>query len=118
MVTRKSNSRGRKKEEEDMEDIFDGPLKKRRYGLRIDDDVEVQVIAGNTLITVEGRVLSMKNDLEIIDSDGNYHKIFMDWIVDIKIIGHNRPRPENDPEITKKRVKQKPKKRVVDHAYN
>lgn len=120
MVARKSSSRGRKENrvDEDMKDIFDGPLNKRRYGLRIDDDIEVQIIAGNTLITLEGRVLSMKNDLEILDVEGNYHKIFMDWIVDIKLIEHNRPRPEKDPEITRRRVKQKPKKKVVDHAYN
>ena len=121
MVRKKSSSKDdRKKSEEvdDNSDIFEGPLKSRRYGLRIDDIVEVQIIAGNTLVTVEGRILSMRDDLELLDLDGFYHKIYMDWVVDIKLIEHNRPRPDKDPELVKRSVKPKVKKASVDHAYN
>lgn len=117
MVTKRSPSSEKRKEDENG-DVYDGPLKKRRFGLRIDDEVEIQVIAGNTLITLEGRILSMKDDMEIIDQEGFYHRVFMDWIVDIKLKNHNRPRPEKDPELARKVVKQKPKKSPVDHAYN
>jgi len=122
MVRRKPSSKEEKKQAEeetdDHSDIFEGPLKSRRYGLRIDDIVEVQIIAGNTLITLEGRILSMRDDLELLDLDGFYHKIYMDWVVDIKIVEHNRPRPDKDPELVKRSIKPKVKKASVDHAYN
>jgi hypothetical protein len=100
------------------EDRYDGPLRNRSYGLRVDDDVDVQIIAGNSLISVMGRILSFKDDLEIVDTSGCYHKITMDWIVDIRLIKHNRPLPELDPEVVRKTVKPKLKKSSVDHAYN
>jgi hypothetical protein len=102
----------------DITDHYSGPLRNRSYGLRIDDDVEIQIIAGNSLISVEGRILSFKDDLEIVDKNASYHKITMDWIVDIRLIRHNRPLPELDPEMVRKTVKPKLKKSSVDHAYN
>jgi hypothetical protein len=104
--------------EKDMLDRYDGPLKNRSFGLRIDDDVEVQIIAGNSLISITGRIISFKDDLELVDSAGSYHKITMDWIVDVKLIGHNRPIPELDPEMVRKTIKPKLKKSAIDHAYN
>jgi len=98
-------------------DIYDGPLKDRSFGLRVDDDIEISVIAGNSLINYKGRILAIKDDLELLDDEGSYHKIVMDWMVDIKLIRHNRPLPEQDPEMVKRPVKQKPKKASVDHAY-
>jgi len=105
-------------EKEPLVDVFDGELKQRRYGIRIDDDLEILIIAGNELLTIEGRLLSMKDDLEIVDSEGRYQKIIMDWVVSIKILNHNRPAPDRDQELVKKPVRQKPRKTTVDHAYN
>jgi uncharacterized protein YxjI len=103
---------------EDLNDIFDGELKKRRFGIRIDDEVEVTVIAGNEIITVKGRLLSMKDEIELVDEDGNYNQIMADWVVAIKVLRHNRPLPEMDQELARKTPKVKPKKASVDHAYN
>lgn len=105
-------------EVEEAEDIFTGELKSRRYGIRIDDDIEVLVIAGNELIKVNGRLLSMKDDLELVDGEGKYVKIIMDWVVSIKVLDHNRPPPDKDTELSRKTMKTKPRKVSVDHAYN
>ncbi len=106
------------KEEDRISDIFDGPIKNRRYGLRIDDEVDVTVIAGNTLMNVEGKVLAYNDDLEIVDGEGFYHRIVMDWVVDIKIIKHNRPPQNLDPEFAKRTTRAKAKKPHVDQAYS
>ncbi len=122
-------SRGKKKEPEQKEeekvpekdpldDIFDGELKQRSYGIRIDDEIEIMIIAGNELLTLTGRLLSMKDDLEIVTDDDRYQKIIMDWVVGIKVLKHNRPSPDRDRELVKRPVKPKPKKTSVDHAYN
>jgi hypothetical protein len=118
MAKRSPKAAAKKEEAGPLDDIFEGELKKRRYGIRIDDDIEVMVIAGNEVITVKGRLLSMKDDLEIFDTDGHYHKIIMDWVVGIKVLKHNRPTPETDKELIKKPTRTKPKKTSVDHAYN
>ncbi len=106
------------KEEENISDIFEGPIKERRYGLRVDDEVDVTVIAGNTLMNVEGRVLAFNDDMEIVDVDGFYHRIIMDWVVDIKIKKHNRPPQNLDPEFSKRPPRAKAKKTHVDQAYS
>lgn len=103
---------------EDLEDILDGELRSRRFGIRIDDQVEVTVIAGNEIIQIEGRLLSMKDEVELVDKDGNYIQIMADWVVAIKVLEHNRPLPEKDKELARKPVRSKPKKASVDHAYN
>lgn len=102
----------------DMDDVFEGELKKRRFGIRIDDDVEITVIAGNEIITVAGRLLSMKDEIELLDVEGRYVQIMADWVVSIKVLNHNRPLPEKDSELAKKPMKSKPKRASVDHAYN
>jgi len=106
------------KEPGPLDDLFTGELKNRHYGIRIDDDLEVLVIAGNDLIKVRGRLLSMKDDLELLGEDGLYQKIIMDWVVGIKVLKHNRPSPDKDNELIKKTPRPKPKKTSVDHAYN
>ncbi|MFW3146672.1 MAG: hypothetical protein ACMUIE_07665 [Thermoplasmatota archaeon] len=115
---KKSEPEEAPEEKEAVEDVFTGELKSRRYGIRIDDDIEVLVIAGNELIKVNGRLLSMKDDLELVDGDGRYVKIIMDWVVSIKVMNHNRPPPDKDTELSRKPMKMKPKKANVDHAYN
>ncbi|MDG6224426.1 MAG: hypothetical protein QCI82_02825 [Candidatus Thermoplasmatota archaeon] len=104
-------------ESDPFPDVHKGPLRDRSFGLRVDDDIEVQIIAGNSLISMRGRILSLKDDLEIVDEDGYYHKVVMDWIVDTKVIRHNRPSPEKDPEMIRRPLKAKLKKPLVDHAY-
>jgi hypothetical protein len=118
MAKRSTKSTTKKEDNEPYEDIFDGELKKRKYGIRIDDDIEILVIAGNELITVEGRLLSMKDDIEVLGKDGHYQKVIMDWVVGIKVLKHNRPTPDTDKELIKKPQRSKPKKTSVDHAYN
>jgi uncharacterized protein YxjI len=99
-------------------DVYQGEFKDRRYGIRIDDDIEVTVIAGNDVIRIKGRLLSMKEEIELLDIDGNYIQIMADWVVAIKVLKHNRPPPDQDQELTKKpTIKPKPKKPAVDHAY-
>ncbi|MCU0799539.1 MAG: hypothetical protein MUC62_07700 [Candidatus Thermoplasmatota archaeon] len=99
-------------------DVYKGEFKDRRYGIRIDDDIEVIVIAGNDVIKVRGRLLSMKEEIELLGEDGNYIQIMADWVVAIKVLKHNRPPPDQDQELIKKPpVKTKPKKPSVDHAY-
>ncbi|MCD6383657.1 MAG: hypothetical protein J7L88_04275 [Thermoplasmata archaeon] len=96
-----------KKNSKEYPDVFDGPLRERRYGLRIDDEVEIQYIAGNELKTIRGRLLEFKNDIELVDEEGYYHQIIYDWVVDIKVIKHNRPPPSEDQELLSMK---KPKK--------
>ena len=66
--------RGRKSRGK-LDDKTTGKLKERKFGLRIDDDVEVYIIAGDQLRIVKGRVLDYKKDLHLEDSKGFYHKI-------------------------------------------
>ena len=96
-----------------------GPLKERRYGLRIDDEVEVYIVAGDVLRVVTGRVLTHKDGLHLIDSDGFYHKVSFDWITDLRVLKHNRPHPSEDPEFERRAKKPKPQpKPSVNNAYS
>lgn len=95
-----------------------GKLKERRYGLRIDDDIEIFIVAGDMLRVVKGRVLNFKDGIQLMDEDGYYHKISYDWITDYKVIKHNRPHPIDDPEYKKTPKKAKtPQKPAFDRAY-
>ncbi len=118
MPAKKPRQNKKEVEDNDLNDILDGELKKRRFGVRIDDDVVITVIAGNDIVTVKGRLLSMKDEIELVDEDGNYNQIMADWVVAIKVLKHNRPLPEKDNELVRKPPKAKPKKASVDHAYN
>jgi hypothetical protein len=96
-----------------------GKIRERRYGLRIDDDVEVYIIAGDMLRTVKGRVLDYKKDLHLVDEDGFYHKISFDWVADIIVLAHNRPHPLEDPELKRPKAPQPVvEKPPEDHAYS
>lgn len=118
----KGSARRRKSEDagesEELKDILDGELKNRRFGIRVDDELEITIIAGNELLTVKGRLLSMRDDIEMVDDEGHYIKVMEDWVVAIKVLKHNRPPPEKDLELAKKPQKPKVKKPSVDHAYN
>ena len=102
-----------------FQDKTTGKLKERKFGLRIDDDVEVYIIAGDQLRIVKGRVLDYKKDLHLEDTKGNYHKISFDWVADIVVLNHNRPHPSEDPEFKRPKqpepVVEKPR---PDHAYS
>ena len=99
----------RKKKTDPYADVYDGPLKDRRFGLRIDDDIEVLFMAGDIPKKIEGRLLRQSTSyLEILDSDGVYHLIHNDWVVMVTLKRHNRPYPSDDPELKKKtRAKKK-----------
>jgi len=88
-------------------DITTGPIKNRKYGIRVDDEVTVYVVGGDTLRVIEGQVLHHKSGLHLVDSDGYYHRISYDWVTDIVIKKHNRPHPKNDKEYTSKRKRKK-----------
>ena len=107
-----------KKKKQKFEDKTTGKIKERRYGLRIDDDVEVYIIAGDQLRIVKGRILDYKKDLHLEDEKGRYHKISFDWVADIIVLAHNRPHPSEDPEFKRPKppapVVEKPPE---DHAY-
>lgn len=110
-----------KKERDELSDVYDGPLKERRYGLRIDDEVEILYIAGNELRTIRGRLLEFKNDIELVDEEGYYHQIIYDWVVDIKLLKHNRPPPSEDRELLSMKRPKRGSKRATtappDQAY-
>lgn len=109
-----------RKDRDQFRDIYDGPLKDRRYGLRIDDEVEILYIAGNELRTIRGRLLEFKNDIELVDEEGYYHQITYDWVVDIKLLKHNRPPPSEDKELLSMRRPKKGTRRppsTPDQAY-
>ncbi|MCD6111406.1 MAG: hypothetical protein J7K08_07020 [Thermoplasmata archaeon] len=110
-----------KKEKDELSDVYDGPLKERRYGLRIDDEVEILYIAGNELRSIRGRLLEFKNDIELVDEEGYYHQITYDWVVDIKLLKHNRPPPSKDKELLSMKRPKKGSKRATppppDQAY-
>jgi len=88
-----------------------GKISERRFGIRIDDDVIVYIVGGDTLRVIEGRVLHHKSGLHLVDTDGYYHRISYDWVTDIVIKKHNRPHPKDDKErVTRKKRKTKPAK--------
>ncbi len=101
-----------------FKDKTTGKLKERMYGLRIDDEVEVYIIAGDQLRIVKGRILDYKKDLHLEDDKGYYHKISFDWVADIVVLSHRRPHPSQDPEFKRPKppepVMEKPPE---DHAY-
>jgi hypothetical protein len=109
----------RKSSKTKFKDKMNGKIKDRRFGIRIDDDVEIYIIAGDQLRIVKGRILDYKKDLHIVDEHGYYHKISFDWVADIVVLGHNRPHPLEDPEYQRKKepapVVEKPPE---DHAYS
>ena len=80
-------------------DKTSGKIKERKFGLRIDDEVEVYIIAGDLLRIVKGRILEYRKDLHLLDEKNYYHKISFDWIADIVVLKHNRPHPSEDPEL-------------------
>jgi hypothetical protein len=85
-----------------------GKINTRRFGIRIDDDVIVYIVGGDTLRVIEGRVLHHKSGLHLVDTDGYYHRISYDWVTDIVIKKHNRPHPKDDKErISRKKRKTK-----------
>jgi hypothetical protein len=109
----------RKGKKEKYGDRTTGRIKERRFGIRIDDDVEVYIIAGDVLRIVKGRVLDYKKDLHLIDDEGYYHKISFDWVADIVVLSHNRPHPSEDPEFQRpKQPEPVVEKPPEDHAYS
>ena len=88
---------------EEHRDVTTGKIRQRRFGIRIDDDIIVYVVGGDTLRVIEGKVLQHKSGLHLVDTDGYYHRISYDWVTDIVITRHNRPHPKDDKEAAAKR---------------
>ena len=119
--TSKSKARGKRRGRPPKYcDVTNGKIINRKYGLRVDDDIEVYIIAGDTLRIVKGRVLDHKKDLHIVDDNEYYHRISYDWVADIVVLKHNRPHPTDDPEFRRRKdphVKPAPQKPPIDNAY-
>ena len=96
-------------------DTLDGPLSKRRFGLRVDDEVIVYIVGGDLLRVVKGRVLEHKKGLHLVDEEGHYHRISYDWVTDIIVLRHNRPAAAEDPELRRKPATQ-PKTKAAKAA--
>jgi hypothetical protein len=102
-----------------IKDITKGKLNERRFGLRVDDDIEVYIVGGDTLRVVRGRILEHKNGLHMIDEDGHYHRISYDWVTDIIVLRHNRPHPSEDSEYQWDTREEEPiEDTPIDHAYS
>jgi hypothetical protein len=102
-----------------FKDKTTGKIRERRFGIRIDDEVEVYIIAGDQLRIVKGRILDYKKDLHLLDENDFYHKISFDWVADIVVLSHNRPHPSEDPELKKPKAPQPVvEKPPEDHAYS
>lgn len=100
-------------------DLTVGKISERRFGIRIDDDVIVYIVGGDTLRVIEGRVLHHKSGLHMVDTDGYYHRISYDWVTDIVIKKHNRPHPKDDKEgVARKKRKTKPAKPKEPDNFN
>jgi len=95
---------------EKFRDRIDVKLSERRFGIRVDDEVVVYIVGGDTLRVVKGKVLDHKRGLHILDEDGYYHRISYDWVTDILVKKHNRPYPKDDKEIRRKKKKREPEK--------
>ena len=103
-----------RRKKKDINDIYDGPLKDRRFGLRVDDDIEVLFMAGDIPKKLEGRLLRQTASyLELLDGDGVYHIIHNDWVVMVTLKRHNRPHPSEDPELMKKKSQKKDTKKEI-----
>lgn len=104
----------------EFNDIIDGKLKDRKFGLRVDDDIEVYIVGGDILRVIRGRILEHKNGLHLVDEDGRYHRISYDWVTDIIVIRHNRPHPSEDIEYQwdTKEDDEPIEKPPVDQAYS
>ena len=104
---------------ESFNDVIDGKLKNRQFGLRVDDDIEVYIVGGDTLRVVKGRILEHKNGLHIIDVEGHYHRISYDWVTDIIVLKHNRPHPSQDSEYQWEHTEEEIiEETPIDYAYS
>jgi|TARA_B100000767_G_C19764859_1_gene537031 hypothetical protein len=81
---------------EDVADVIDGDLLKRRHGLRRDDLIEILMDARSLVEGhdpwIRGRLLSSgKTSLELLGEDGRIHFVARDIIARIVLAAHTRP---------------------------
>lgn len=81
---------------EDVADVIDGDLLKRRHGLRRDDLIEILMDARSLVEGhdpwIRGRLLaSGKTSLELLGEDGRIHFVARDIIARIVLAAHTRP---------------------------
>ena len=91
---------------DDLDDIFLGPLIKRKSGLRKDDLIEIlldsRVLPENVKKDpyIRGMLVgTSRNVIEILDEDGNFRSIARDVIVELSLITHLRKPYIEDREL-------------------
>jgi hypothetical protein len=91
---------------DDLDDIFLGPLIKRKSGLRKDDLIEIlldsRVLPENVKKDpyVRGMLVgTSRNVIEILDEYGNFRSIARDVIVELSLITHLRKPYIEDREL-------------------
>ena len=88
----------------DLQDIFLGPLIKRRSGLRKDDLIEIlldsRALPKNTEPFLRGMLVgTSRNVIEIWDENGDFRSIARDVIVQLRLITHLRKPYIEDKEL-------------------
>ncbi len=88
----------------DLQDIFLGPLIKRKSGLRKDDLVEIlldsRALPQNSDPYVKGMLVgTSRNVIEIWDENGDFRSIARDIIVQLRLITHLRKPYIEDKEL-------------------
>ena len=89
---------------EDVADVINGDLLKRRHGLRRDDFIEILMDARALLDGespwIRGRLLaSGKSSIELLGEDGQTHFVAREIIARIVLVAHTRPAYIDDKEL-------------------
>jgi len=89
---------------DEVADVVNGDLLKRRHGLRRDDFIEI-LLDARTLVEgadpwIRGRLLSSgKSSLEILCDDGRTHFVARETIARILLTAHTRPAYIDDKDL-------------------
>ena len=89
---------------EDVADVINGDLLKRRRGLRRDDFIEILMDARALLDGespwIRGRLLaSGKSSIELLGEDGQTHFVAREIIARIVLVAHTRPAYIDDKDL-------------------
>ena len=87
-----------------LQDVFFGPLIKRKSGLRKDDLIEILIdsraLSGDSDPYVRGMLVgTSRNVVEIRDENGDFRSISRDAIVELRLISHLRKPYIEDREL-------------------
>jgi hypothetical protein len=89
---------------ETIQDIFLGPLIKRKSGLRKDDLIEIlldsRALPKDSAPYIRGMLVgTSRNVIEILDENGDFRSIARDVIVELRLITHLRKPYIEDREL-------------------